>query len=92
MSDENGNGFVERPSLLPRSGGRQFAAPGTLTGRLVATASNGKAILVKRWQSQGPTRDSLLKHGFHVRTTKNGAPSGHVYAWTEKIGAKSPDA
>jgi hypothetical protein len=72
MSDD---GFVERPASHPANGGR------TQMSRLLETATNGKAIVMK---SRGGYVTALKVKGWRVHTSIKGAPAGHVIAWVEK--------
>lgn len=80
------DGFVERPAMLKAGAPRD---PNSIASRLLVTADNGKALLIKLAYGQGNLRMRLRYRGYRSRCTKNGAPAGMVYAWAEKIEASA---
>ena len=76
MSEDNG--FVERPVL---GGLRKRAGdPESVTGRLIATATNGKAVAFK--SACGQT-SMLRAMGYRLHNARQ--PDGTYLAWCERI-------
>lgn len=73
MSDDNG--FVERPI-------RGVCREGSMASRLIATAENGKAVLVKRSTNY---QNYLKSKGYAFRKSIIGAPEGMAFAWCTKL-------
>ena len=86
MSDDNG--FVERP-VAPTK--RHGLLSGGVASRLLATARNGKAIVITQSEVGGASA-VLKRRGYRPRTTKMGAPDGKVFAWAEKLTPATPPA
>jgi hypothetical protein len=80
MSDDNE--FVERPIGGSRRGNKRD--PQSLSGRLRATADNGKAVKVDR--PPVGVYERLRLQGFLLRSAKQ--PDGTYLAWCERIEAK----
>lgn len=76
MSEDNG--FVERPTAFTYR-------DDTRVEKLLQTAENGKAILMKATTAGGGYRAALWDRGYKLHLSTRKAPPGLVYAWAEKV-------